>query len=537
MTRAFLAVTAAVLLVIGFISPSTAAPSDVSTRIVNGSNADITQVPWQVPIMIRNTSQQFCGGTLIDTQWVLTAAHCMFYDNAQTQPIPASALKIAYGVSNRSQFATTNNVNVSQKYVYENYDNNTNFGDLALLHLANAVPLSSSAQLATLPAQSGNVPTWPTNGTSATVSGWGDLSYGGSAPAQLQVATVVVKDNVCPTVYGWFNVSAMVCANGGTSQATTDTCQGDSGGPFVIQSGGQNIVAGVTSTGYQCAVWADPGVYTRVSDFADWITTKTNTMIPPGVPTQVTAAAGKASANVQWAAPTSSGGSAITGYVVTGSDGSTCRTAGETSCTVSPLQPGISVTFTVVAVNAIGEGFSSDASNAVVPYAAPGQVSNVKVVAKTAKLEVSWVAPQGNGDDAITYTMTIKPAASACTQTSATSCTYSGLVKNQPYEIEIVASNAGGAGVPSVPVVGVPVSVMKDKGDVVKYSKLKSYSALKIKKNADISYALAGTSSSVCALNSSGAKLKKKASTCKVRVVVKNPGKKKTSQVVYLGTK
>lgn len=95
---------------------------------------------------------------------------------------------------------------------------------------------------------------------------------------------------------------------------------------------------------------------------------------PPPAPTGVTAVVGDGQSTVTWTAPASDGGSPITGYTVTASNGATCTTGGELSCTVTGLPNLQAVTFTVTATNAAGTGPASEATEAVVPHSADFQV-------------------------------------------------------------------------------------------------------------------------------------------------------------------
>jgi hypothetical protein len=102
----------------------------------------------------------------------------------------------------------------------------------------------------------------------------------------------------------------------------------------------------------------------------------------PGAPTGATATAGNATATVSWTAPTSSGSSPITGYIVTSTpDGKTCTTTGATHCTVGGLTNGNSYTFVVQAITDVGTGPASADSNAVVP----SSVSSLTVSAGTSQ--------------------------------------------------------------------------------------------------------------------------------------------------------
>jgi Fibronectin type III domain len=195
----------------------------------------------------------------------------------------------------------------------------------------------------------------------------------------------------------------------------------------------------------------------------------------PGKPTAVSATPGNASALVSWSAPSSNGGSAITGYTVASTPSSAgCTTTGALSCTVSGLTNGQSYTFTVTATNAVGPGAASDPSPPVTPVGPPGKPTGVAATPGNASASVSWLAPATDGGSAITgYTVASSPSSAGCTTTGALSCTVSGLTNGQSYTFTVTATNGIGTGPPSDPsaavtpatVPGAPTGVTATRGN------------------------------------------------------------------------
>ena len=175
----------------------------------------------------------------------------------------------------------------------------------------------------------------------------------------------------------------------------------------------------------------------------------------PGQVTNVTAsAAGTASANVSWSAPSSGG--PVTSYRVTPYVGSTAQTpktvaASNTATTVTGLTTGTTYTFKVEALNANGPGPASAASNTVTPTGPVVPSAPTSVVARpaTASARVTWTLPSGDGDSAITG-QTITPYIGSTAQTpmqvgaSATSATMTGLTNDTTYTFKVTATNGIG---------------------------------------------------------------------------------------------
>lgn len=182
----------------------------------------------------------------------------------------------------------------------------------------------------------------------------------------------------------------------------------------------------------------------------------------PGKPTGVTAVGDNRAATVNFTAPASDGGSTIYTYVITPTPACpacTGLTSSSTSSTVVGLTNGTSYTFTVAAVNGVGQGADSDPSNAVIPAVpapantVPGAPTNVSATADVNTVKVSFAAPANNGGSPITtYTIQPNPACSTCggLTTSGTSTVVTGLTPGQSYNFSVVATNAVGTGSPSV---------------------------------------------------------------------------------------
>jgi fibronectin type 3 domain-containing protein len=180
----------------------------------------------------------------------------------------------------------------------------------------------------------------------------------------------------------------------------------------------------------------------------------------PGQATNVSATAGSRQATVNWSAPASDGGSAISEYRITPYIGASAQTpvsvaAPASSKTVTGLTPGTDYTFTVTPVNAVGAGPESVPSNAVTATAAavPDAPTGVTAAARNQSALVSWVAPTNDGGPMSSYRITPyiggAPQPSTTVSGSSTSGIVSALTNGTAYTFTVTAVNDIGSGAAS----------------------------------------------------------------------------------------
>lgn len=244
-------------------APSVSQATDIVPHVIGGVDAEAGDWPFIVALVKTNEdsySGQFCGGTLVRPDVVMTAAHCV-------QGVSAAAMEVyigSYDLTNAS--GAGERVGVRKLRVHEDYNSATEENDIAVVFLERSVaypviPLITPRQMSRL-----------RNGDAMTVAGWGSVNPSASEyPSYLQEAQVQFRDNnTCNRAYEGSVTEKMLCA--GVPGGGKDSCEGDSGGPLVVDLDGERIQAGIVSWGTEtCALPGFYGVYTRVSTMLDWL--------------------------------------------------------------------------------------------------------------------------------------------------------------------------------------------------------------------------------------------------------------------------
>uniref|UniRef100_A0A8C2WZN6 pancreatic elastase II n=1 Tax=Cyclopterus lumpus TaxID=8103 RepID=A0A8C2WZN6_CYCLU len=231
----------------------------VLSRVVAGQDVRPHSWPWQISLQSDSSGRwrHVCGGTLISSDWVLTAAHCINDRYNYRVELGKHSLKTSEqgSIARRALRHLTN--------------------DIALIKLSSPVTFSDAITAACVPDRGVVLP----HGSPCYVTGWGRLSTSGPPADILQQALLPVVGHDACSQPDWWSVLAtdkMVCAGG---DAVTAGCNGDSGGPLNCQNpDGSWDVHGVVSfgSGQGCNVLQKPTVFTQVSSYIDWITTVRN---------------------------------------------------------------------------------------------------------------------------------------------------------------------------------------------------------------------------------------------------------------------
>jgi len=239
-----------------------------SPRIIGGDDVERNEWPWLVALgsYRRKQFSHFCGGTLLNKDWVLTAAHCVAEYENQCIDIKRFAVKV--GEHHLGEDTNEEEViPVKKIIIHKDYDHNADIprNDIALVQLSKSANTDiDEIGSACLPSKKHQ----KYMKKNCYVIGWGSTENDEYPQIAKDVKVKIVNFDKCNKKYKKKLDDGMLCA--GVIGSGRDSCQGDSGGPLVCNMKKTWSLVGVVSWGYGCAQ-KHSGVYTDVYDYKDWI--------------------------------------------------------------------------------------------------------------------------------------------------------------------------------------------------------------------------------------------------------------------------
>lgn len=263
-------------------------------RILGGEVTEIDEFPWMVLLEYQKPNGRgfYCGGVLISKRYVLTAAHCV---KGKDLPRSWSLVSVrlgeydtekekdcvSHGVGAEDCTDDPIDIEVEERIAHEQYDprDMNQYHDIALLRLKRDVPKYTDFISPICLPKTVSERREDYTGNNLTVAGWGKTETKSESNIKLKLQIPVKSNSDCTNTYKSARVqlgSGQMCAGGKRGK---DSCRGDSGGPLMSQRMNANgafwTVVGIVSFGPSpCGMQGWPGVYTRVSEYSDWIINK-----------------------------------------------------------------------------------------------------------------------------------------------------------------------------------------------------------------------------------------------------------------------
>jgi secreted trypsin-like serine protease len=234
-------------------------------KIMGGVDASPGMFPWQASLQNGDVddpvSAHYCGGSIYNQRWIITAAHCL-------TALEAKDVKVIVGTWRLTKNAPRRRI--QQTFLHPSYDPDTRENDVGLILLAAPIVFDTETQPIELLTPEIE-PALLKSGTQLRVTGWGLKDYGGTKVALLQWAKVPYVDrSECSRTLSWGSriKDSMVCAGGNKN----DACTYDSGGPLAVRNTqNRSLLAGIVSWGGNCSDVLQYGVYARVATAVAWV--------------------------------------------------------------------------------------------------------------------------------------------------------------------------------------------------------------------------------------------------------------------------
>uniref|UniRef100_A0A1B6D8K3 CLIP domain-containing serine protease n=1 Tax=Clastoptera arizonana TaxID=38151 RepID=A0A1B6D8K3_9HEMI len=241
-------------------------------RVVGGRAAVAGSWPWAAALGYTNNGvlEWLCGGTLVSDRYIVTAAHCIVNERGR------ALTKIRIGDvdmnTEKQDGAFPVDAEIDEIIPHENYNASNRVADIGLVRIRGRISQFTDFIRPICLPLAPNL-RWNTfEGYTPFVVGWGDTAYMGQSSSILQeVQMDVINVTTCARVFSKFERTTIdhrvICAEA----FGKDACRGDSGCPMMLPNGENFYLIGVVSYGYKCAEPGYPGVYTRVTEYIEWL--------------------------------------------------------------------------------------------------------------------------------------------------------------------------------------------------------------------------------------------------------------------------
>lgn len=243
-----------------------------NARIIDGKATSSAEFPSFVSLL---SDKGECGGTLIDKQWVMTAAHCLTDDYDQQNVLPSNLFVQTNPkpFDNVAAISPDNLFIASEIIIHPNYAFPQN--DIALVKLSrsadNITPIILNDNSAGLIGKTG------------TIVGYGSTTRQKAYETVTDVTPQLAQKAEVPIISDSYCTGTLICAGENYGLNSPDACRGDSGGPLYVTRNGIRTQAGIISSGYGCGV-GHTSAYTDVSQFKSFISRNTNAKFLSGTP-------------------------------------------------------------------------------------------------------------------------------------------------------------------------------------------------------------------------------------------------------------